>query len=354
MDEKVFLDTISDRLHIPRDRRSFIQRLALGPAGTAFGSLMSGGHPEAAPGDAGQAEVSFVTGTDRREMVYEALKPFKNEIKKGIRGKQVIIKPNLVGNETITAVTHPDAIRGVLDFLKPHYHERILIAESTGRRYADLPGTIKHFHLYGYFPLLDEYHVGLVDLNAEPSTNVWVLNNEGHPLDIRIIDCFLDPNNYIISICRPKAHNCLVVTLTGKNVLFGAPKVDAYRHDKGRMHSAGIRKLNYNVFLLAQRIRPQLAVIDGLEGMEGNGPNNGTVVDHGIALAGTDYIAVDRVACQLMGVDPGDCGYLTYCAQAGIGQGDLSKIKIKGPDLSKYIYTYRMHDNYEQHLVWKN
>ena len=88
--------------------------------------------------------------------------------------------------------------------------------------------------------------------------------------------------------------------------------------------------MNFNVFLLAQKVQPRLAVLDGLEGMEGNGPNHGTLVDHRVALASTDFIAADTVACQLMGVDRGDVGYLTYCSNAGIGQGDLSRIKIIG------------------------
>ena len=95
--------------------------------------------------------------------------------------------------------------------------------------------------------------------------------------------------------------------------------------------------------------------------MEGNGPNNGTLVGHHVALASTDFIAADTVACQLMGVDRGDVGYLTYCSNAGIGQGDLSKITIIGDENpADHVYKYRMHDNFwgdknrEGHLSWKN
>ncbi len=360
MDERVFLDEVSDILKIRHGRRSFMKKLMLGTAGTAFASFTSNGPSSAAVVDAGKSTVSIVTGTDRRDMVYQALKPLEKEIKRGIKGKQILIKPNMVGSETNLGVTHPDAVRGILDFLKPIYKQQVQIGESTGRRYRDLPGTMKHFHLYRYFPLIDEYNVKLVDLNARTHTVEWVLNKQGHPLDIRIIDNFLDTNNYIISVCRPKTHNCLVVTLSAKNMLLGAPLVDSIRQDKARMHSPGLRNMNFNVFLLAQKVQPRLAVIDGLEGMEGNGPNNGTLVDHGFTLASTDFIAADSITCQLMGVDFGDVGYLTYCSNAGIGQGDLSKIKIIGPDPARLVRTYRMHDNFwgddkrEGHLVWKD
>ena len=279
-------------------------------------------------------------------MMHQVLKPLEAEIKKGIKGKKVVIKPNLVGNETLDCVTHPDAVRGVLDFLKPIYKGKVQIAESTGRQYADMPGTLKHYNIFGYEPLVKEYGVELVDLNARPFINQWVLSTDGHPLDIRVIDTFLDPDTYIISLCRPKSHNCMVATLTAKNMLMGCPLTDKERHDKGRMHSGGNKKLNFNLFLLAQKVRPSLAVVDGLEGMEGNGPTTGTVVKHGIALAGTDFIAVDRIGCDLMGVDFADVGYLTYCANAGIGNGDLSKIKVIGGDPSKHVIKYKMHDNF--------
>jgi len=339
---------------IMKNRRSFLKHIAAGTAVSAFSPITSICQPHAATVDAGTSTVSFVTGTDRRDMIYQALKPFKRDIKRKIKGKRVIIKPNLVGNETIYAVTHPDAVRGILDFMKPIYDDRILIAESTGRRYKDMPGTIKHFHLYDYYPLEDEYNVKLVDLNSQSYTIQWVLSKTGNPLDIRIIDPFLDPNNYFISVCRLKVHNCLVVTLSAKNMLMAAPFVDKSRHDKGRMHRPGIRKMNYNMFLLAQKIQPQLAVLDGVEGFEGNMPKNGSPVEHGVVLASTDFIAADRIGCQLMGVPFDDVGYLTYCANAGLGQGNLSRIKIIGPDPATYVKTYKLHENFELMLEWKN
>jgi len=354
MDNKIFIDEASEILRVKQDRRDFMKKILMGTAATALSSLSSSALSRAASMDATKSTVSFVTGTDRRDMIYQALKPFKKEIKKKIKDKQIILKPNLVGNETIYSVSHPDAVRGILDFLKPIYNGQVHIAESTGRRYDGRSGTMKHFELYDYFPLENEYNAKLVDLNTRPFAVQWVLGKEGHPLDIRIIDSFLDPNIYLISLCRLKSHNALVVTLSAKNVLMAAPYVNGERHDKGRMHSPGIRKMNFNVFMLAQKIQPQLAVIDGVEGFEGNMPADGSPVEHGVVLAGTDFIAVDRIGCQVMGVDFGDCGYLTYCANAGIGRGDLSKIKIKGPDPADHIIKYKMHDSFEKQLEWKN
>ena len=353
MQEKIFLDETSDILRIRHNRRSFLGNLVLGAAGAAFSTLTSVRIARASPADTGLSTVSFVTGKDRRDMVYQSMKPLAKEIENGIKGKQVVIKPNLVGNNTPLCATHADAIRGVLDFLKPIYRQQILIAESTGRRYPDMPGTMKHYTLYNYFPLEKEYNVKLVDLNAGTHSTEWVVGPDGRPLDIRICSPFLDSNNYFISLTRLKTHNTLVVTLTAKNMLLGSPFVDGTRSDKSRLHTPGIRGMNFDVFLLAQKIQPRLAILDGLEGMEGNGPTDGTPVEHGVALASTDFIAADRVGCQLMDIDFGDCGYLTYCANAGIGQGDLSKIKIMGPDPANYVRKYQLHENIERQLEWK-
>ena len=107
------------------------------------------------------------------------------------------------------------------------------------------------------------------------------------------------------------------------------------------------------MFLLSQRVRPHFAVIDGFEGMEGNGPTRGTPVDHRVALAGPDVVSVDRIGLELMGIDYADVGYLQWCSAAGIGQGDRSKIEIIGADPSQHVRNYRRHDNIAWQMKWK-
>ena len=58
-----------------------------------------------------KSRVSFVAGNDRREMIYQTLKPFEKEIKDGIVGKQIVIKPNCVWHDNPLCATHPDAVR---------------------------------------------------------------------------------------------------------------------------------------------------------------------------------------------------------------------------------------------------
>ena len=55
-----------------------------------------------------------------------------------------------------------------------------------------------------------------------------------------------------------------------------------------------------------------------------------------------------------MGIDFADIGYLSYCAKAGIGQGDLEKIAIVGRDLKRCVGKYRLADSFEGQLKWKS
>jgi uncharacterized protein (DUF362 family) len=86
--------------------------------------------------------------------------------------------------------------------------------------------------------------------------------------------------------------------------------------------------------------------------MEGNGPTQGTPVDHRVCVAGTDWLATDRVAVELMGIDFTKVGYLNYCYQTGLGMADLSRIEIIGESISSHIKPYRLSDNIEKQMIW--
>lgn len=345
-------------LEMSRDRRTFIKKITVGAAGLALYPHLSIPSSSAATAVPGESEVSFVKGTDRREMMYSVLKPFETAIIEATRNKRVIIKANLVGPDPLSAA-HVDAVRGILDFFKTFYKKRIYVGDSTGRTYPGPMGTRKHFEIHDYLKLPDEYKVKLVDFNDDPTSVMWILDKNTHPFGINIIDTYQDPGNYIISLTRLKTHGDVVATLSVKNIIMGSPvshykqKKAEGRNEKSFMHSGGYKNINFNIFLLARHIRPQLCILDGLVGMEGNGPTKGTAVEHGVALAGMDMIAVDRIGVELMGIDFSDIGYLSYCAQAGIGQSDLSKIRIIGQNPYDHKINYALHENIEKQLTWK-
>ncbi|MFC1634709.1 DUF362 domain-containing protein [Planctomycetota bacterium] len=338
------------------NRRDVLKGFGLGALGLGLGGKWLGSATShAAPGSRwvkknglfrttpGPAKVCLVKGNDCRDIVYQALKKIEDEVITSIGEKKILIKPNFVITTRQLAATHVDAVRGILDFLKPHHKKQITIGESTISR----QGTFHGYENYGYLPLEKEYDVKLVDLNKQPWQYRYVFGRGHRPTPIRIISTFLDPEVYVISAAKMKTHDRVVTTLSLKNVLLGAPLNDYKTNDKRLMHSEYnfSRKslLNYNMFHLAQEIYPDLGVIDGFEAMEGNGPGNGTPVDTRLALASLDPLAMDMLATKLMGFDPTKIMYLTSMAEAGMGQGDLSKIDVLGTPPDQCQHHFKGH-----------
>ena len=118
------------------------------------------------------------------------------------------------------------------------------------------------------------------------------------------------------------------------------------------MHQ-GIQALNLNLARVAPAVWPHLALIDGWEGMEGEGPGAGDPVDWRVALAGTDPLAVDVLTAHLMGFYPEQVGYLQYCARLGLGVADLAEIQVVGnAALDDARRRFAPHPAYERQLAW--
>ena len=345
-------------------RRNALKILGLGSAALFTGIL--GDMPSAEangigsvkknPLPSGRSRVAFTTGTDRRAMIAEVMTPFEKQIRDGMKGKQLIIKPNMVVTNTPLCATHVDALRGLLEFVKPHYRGQIIIAEACSGSGDTTPG----FKNYGFLDLQKEYDLKFIDINQTQGSPIWILDKDLHPEKIQISSMFVDPHNYFISISRLKTHNSVIMTAGTKNMVMAAPlNITAVNGNpqvnyKRAMHSGGSRWLHYNISLVAQKVRPNFTVVDGVEGMQGNGPISGFPVDHRIALAGDDVLAVDSICCKLMGISLEDIGYLGYCANNGLGIIDREKIDIiGGKDPDKNIIAYKLSDSIATQLQWK-
>jgi uncharacterized protein (DUF362 family) len=155
-----------------------------------------------------------------------------------------------------------------------------------------------------------------------------------------------------------KTHNTVVATLSLKNMCLGAPlhnaRSETQRWSDKRLFHGGVRQTHVDIALTAQRLQPcwGATVLDGWEGMEGNGPGSGTPVASQIAVASTDYVAADRVGLEAMGINPEWVGYLGFCARAGLGQDNLAQISVRGAKLAEVAKKYRMHDDIERELRW--
>ena len=341
------------------DRRSFLKTSVIGGVAT---SVMAPLSPFASFGKQEElaASVAISTGDHRADLAFRALKPYSKQIQHAIGNRRVVLKPNMVSTEVPACATHVDTLEGILEFLKSIGKlENVIIAESA----ANAP-TFEGFSNYGYFSLTKKYPVKMVDLDSEGSEILYVFDEKDfRPHPVRFSSIILSPDSYVVSVARMKTHNLAVATLSLKNIVFGAPLKDigfrlgpntkaGTRCDKPTLHGSGARGINYNLYSLASRVRPDLAVIDGFEGMEGNGPRLGTPVDHRVCVASTNWFAADRVGVELMGIDFAKVGYLNYCAQTGLGVADLNRIEIVGESIKDHIKPYKLHENIEQQLIW--
>jgi uncharacterized protein (DUF362 family) len=330
-------------------RRDFIKLIFCGSAGLAIGFPARQIGRSIKPLPSSPSTVYFRTGSDRHQLIYDTLLPLEDTVRSTLGNRQIIIKPNFVVSGKPQCATHVEAVRGILDFLKRITDQQIIIAESPASGDA-----MRCFDQYGYKPLEKEYNVQLVDLNTEPTIEIGsIMQSDGSSTRVRLIKTLLEKKNYVISVSLPKTHDTVVATLTTKNIIMASPLRPGRREmsDKVKMHGGQIlpqysEYLTKNMFLIAPLLLPDLAVLDGFEGMEGNGPVRGSAVHHRVAVVGTDSIAVDAIGLKLMGIEPRYLRYLKWCGDAGLGNFDEKQINVVGADVSKSVKKYKLHDTF--------
>ncbi len=324
-------------------RRGFLSLAAAAPLGAAAET---------------RSTVSLIAGDDRRKNIYNALLAIDDRIRPALkRKKYVLIKPNCVAVNFQLGSTHADALRGILDYLAPRFKGPIVIAESSRDETWD---AYENFH---YNRVVSEYRsqkVQLVDLNEEERFETFeLIDRDVHMTQVRLAARLLDPDAFVLGSAILKSHDAVVATLSVKNIVMAAPLHNSRKsaekwHDKRKYH-AGYRQMHMNLMLTAKLLRPfwGATVIDGCEGMEGNGPLAGTPVASRIAIASTDLVAADRVGVEVMGINPEWPGYLNYCGRAGLGCYDLAKIELRGGVAPAAVRrTYQLHKAIEKQLEW--
>lgn len=220
-----------------------------------------------------------------------------------VRNKSVLLKPNLV-EPAATAPhvnTHPALIRAVAEVFRRWDAREVLVAEGQGH--------VRDTHLVleqsGLEPVLREANLPFVDLNTDDvfevpnRTQFSKLKSLHLPRTLRRADL-------IVSLPKMKTHHWTGVTLSMKN-LFGVMPGICYGWPKNVLHHAGLEQ---SIIDIAAAVRPHLAIVDGIVGMEGDGPIMGTTKAAGLLVMGENLPAVDATAARLMGFDAYRIRYL--------------------------------------------
>ena len=320
--------------------------------------LALGGAAFVSRGQTARSTVAVTHGDDRRTNVYHALLAIDDQIRPRLAGKKyVLIKPNCVAVNNQLGSTHADTLGAVLDYLEPRFRGPIVIADSS----KDC--TWDAFENFRYQRVIAEHggqRIRLVDLNEDPGfVTQQIIDRNLHLTTVKLAGRLFDPDAFILGCAILKAHDNVVATLSVKNLVMAAPLHNPRGektewHHKYAYHS-GYRNIQMNLALTAARIQPfwGATVIDGFEGMEGEGPLRGTPVPSRVAIASTDFVAADRIGVELMGIDPAWMGYLRYCAASGLGCFDRSAIDLRGEtNLAPLVRTYKLHPRVNQQLEW--
>lgn len=283
-------------------------------------------------------KVSLVKGQDRKTNIRNALDLIKEDIE--LPKKPVLLKPNFVSTSTSLAATHVDAMKAVMDFFLDLGVKSFLIGEASAGH------TWNGYRNFGYLELEKSYPVKLLDLNEDEWVKTKILDSRFNTVEVKVSKTILD--SYRISVTRPKTHDVGIVTLALKNMAVGS----LIGWDKESIHQ-GYRAFNLNLVKLAKLTFPHLSIIDGVVGMEGNGPVHGSPVSSSFTVASTNALACDLVTTVLMGFDYKNIGYLWYGTQIGLGPKSLDEVEVVGEKVEDCKTRFRPHRNYEAQLNWK-
>ena len=275
-------------------RRRFLQ--------TTAGTAVLGGCSRTPPEVVEPARVSIVRApgydADLRSIVRELIVDHGLEV----RNKRVVLKPNLVEFDPSAPInTNPIFVEAVLEAFLSLGAAEVKIAEGPGHR----RGTLDMADQAGYFQAIAGFETIFTDLNLDAVTDV--------PLKVRHskIESLYLPNtilgcDLLVSLPKMKTHHWVGATLSMKN-LFGLVPGGVYGWPKNNLHWHGI---NESIADLHGTTPSQFASVDGIVGMEGNGPIQGTPKTAGVIVAGSDPVAVDCTCCRIMGIDPEQIDYV--------------------------------------------
>jgi len=287
--------------------------------------------------------VALVESKSHYSGVYEALSLIEKQIEEDLKGKRkVLVKPNFVSTRRPLSATHVDAVRAVLDIISKYYSGSIIIGEGPAS--SSLNDGLSN---YGYLSLQKEYNIEFVDLNEDDYVELEGFNHQMKPLKFRMSKTLVE-SDYRVSVALPKTHNCVIVTLSIKNMVVGG----LVSGEKGKVHQ-GYKAMNLTIAKLAKHVMPNLGVIDGFIGMEGEGPVSGDPVDLRAAAASVYPVSLDVVMSKIMGFNPLDVGYLYYLDKWEAGVADLEKIRIIGRSLEDLARKFKPHPNYQEMLNWR-
>ena len=281
-------------------------------AGTAGLALAGCSLPQHTP-----AAVSIVRAPKYDQSLYETVRRLVAEHNVDVRGKRVVLKPNLVEFDPHTVInTHPFLVHAAFEAFRAAGAAEVRIAEGPGHRRI----TLDLADAAGYFSAIPSFDKVFTDLNLDEITRVSLRHPKSRLRSLYLPQTVLGCD-LLVSMPKLKTHHWVGATLSMKN-FFGLVPGGVYGWPKNVLHWAGIDESIADLYSIFQNT---FAIVDGITGMEGNGPIQGTAKYAGVLVAGRNLAAVDATCCRVMGIEPARIGYLQLSA-AAIAEADIRQV----------------------------
>jgi uncharacterized protein (DUF362 family) len=257
-----------------------------------------------------------------------------------LKGKRIVLKPNLVEFDPRSVInTHPAVIEAAIASFRSLGAREVVVAEGPGhRRDSEYLLTAS-----GIYDVIKEHRVRYVDLNTDDVRRTKLRSSFTNLSELYLPETLFNAD-LLVSMPKLKTHHWAGVTLSLKN-MFGVVPGSVYGWPKNALHWAGIHEsiLDINSSLPI----PQFAIVDGIIGMEGNGPLQGQAKQSGVLILGDDLVAVDATAARLMKIEPRKIDYLEI-ADRFLGNITREKIELVGERLERFQKDYRVIDNFQE------
>jgi uncharacterized protein (DUF362 family) len=251
-----------------------------------------------------------------------------------LAGKRVVIKPNLVEYRRERVInTDPRVVDAVITMCKKEGAAEIIVAEGPGH-WRNVQFLVKES---GLGAVLEKHGVRFVDINHDEPVKVLNLGRLTR-LDHLYMSRTVLGADVLISLPKLKMHHWAGVTLSLKN-LFGTLPGICYGWPKNELHWRGIPQ---SIVDINCTHGPNLAIVDGIIGMEGDGPLHGTAKYVGALIMGVDPVAVDATGARLMGLPPERIPTLVYAAAKRIGRLAEPEIPQLGEKISALAQKFAL------------
>jgi len=240
-------------------------------------------------------------------------------------GDRVLVKPNLLMAWPMegAVTTHPAVVESVVRRLQD-CGARVTIGDSPG-----IGSAAKVADRCGIAEVARRLGVEMVEFQP-----VEMRTNEGLFRRFEVAREAVEAD-LIINLPKLKSHGQMVLTAAVKN-LFGC--VVGHRKAQWHMHAGRDRDAFATMLLeLARLLEPHFSIVDGIVGMDRNGPSAGRVRDIGVILAGSDALAIDRIAARIAGLPEQQFPLVRAAAASGAFSDSLGAIEIAGAPVESCI-----------------